>query len=67
MKIYGGVELWLHAFLFLVLDGDEWPASRPQCFILGEKASGSNSIGCVGPRDNLDDVEKRKILPGIEH
>jgi hypothetical protein len=28
MKTYGGVDVWLHEFLTLALDGHEWSASR---------------------------------------
>ena len=31
-KIYGGVELWLHAFLISTLNEGEWPVSGPGCF-----------------------------------
>jgi hypothetical protein len=27
MKMYWGMEVWLHAFLTLALDGDEWSAA----------------------------------------
>jgi len=32
MKSYGGVEVYLYAFLTSALDGDEWSASRPSRF-----------------------------------
>jgi hypothetical protein len=51
------------------LVGGEWSASRPGRFTLGERAPGTHCIGSwVGPRDGLDDVEKRKFLtlPGLE-
>jgi hypothetical protein len=35
MKTYWGVEIKLHAFLTLGLDGNEWSASRPVLFISG--------------------------------
>jgi hypothetical protein len=41
MKAYRRVEVQLHAFLTLTLDGGEWSASHPGCFIpisTGEKA-----------------------------
>jgi hypothetical protein len=36
MKIYGRVEI-TPPFLTLALDGGEWSASFPSCFILGEE------------------------------
>jgi hypothetical protein len=47
----------------------EWTPSRSDSFTPGERASGTHWIGgWVGPRDSLDDVEKRKLLtlPGLE-
>jgi hypothetical protein len=32
MKTYGGVEVYLNAFLNCALDGCEWSASRPARF-----------------------------------
>jgi hypothetical protein len=34
MKTCGGMEIQLHAFLFLALDGDESPAARPGRLLL---------------------------------
>jgi hypothetical protein len=51
------------------LDGEEWSVSRPGSFILLEIATATHWIkGWVGPRVDLDAVERRKILPlpGIE-
>jgi len=48
MKIYGGVELQLHALLTSTVDGGEWLASRLGCFTpipLGWHRSQSGS-GC---------------------
>jgi hypothetical protein len=48
--------------LTLSLDGGEWSALRPGCFIPKEKAPGTHWIGgWVGPRAVLDAVVKRKI------
>jgi hypothetical protein len=69
MKGYGGVDVEIHVFLTLALAGSEWLASRPYRFTPGERAPGNHWIGgWVGPRDGLDDVEKRKFLnlPGLE-
>jgi hypothetical protein len=38
MKAYGGVNVWIHIFLTLVLVGGEWSASRPSRFTPGERA-----------------------------
>jgi hypothetical protein len=65
MKVYWGVELWLHAFLTSALDGDEWSASSPGRFTPRERASGTHWIGgWVGPRAGLDAVVRRKIAEG---
>jgi hypothetical protein len=45
MKIYGGKEVLLHQTLTSILDGNEWPVSRSDRFILREKAPG---IICIG-------------------
>jgi len=37
MKMYGGLEVQLQAFLTSALDGDEWSASCPGHFTLGER------------------------------
>jgi hypothetical protein len=69
MKVYGGVDVQIHAFLTSALIGDEWSASRPGRFIPWERAPSTHWIGgWVGPRTGLDGVEKRKflILPGLE-
>jgi hypothetical protein len=61
----GGVEVWLHAFLTLALDGSEWSTSHPTCFTSMERAPNTHSLGrWVGPRDGLDIMaKKRKSLP----
>jgi hypothetical protein len=38
MKMYIGMEVKLHIFLTLALDGNEWPASCSGHFILGRLA-----------------------------
>jgi hypothetical protein len=58
-------------FLTSALEGDEWSASHPCRFILGERAPGTHCIrGCwVGLRAGLGIVEKGEqslVLPGIE-
>jgi hypothetical protein len=70
MKVYGGgVDVQIHIFLTSTLVGGEWSVSRPGCFIPGERAPGTHLIRrWVGPRADLDDIEKRKFLtlPGLE-
>jgi hypothetical protein len=47
-------------FLTSALGKDEWSASRPCHFTLGDGAPGTR---WVGPKASLDDVERIKILP----
>jgi hypothetical protein len=62
MKTYGGVEVELHPFLTLALDGGAWSASGPGYFTPTERVSDTHWIGgWVYPRASLDAVEKRKI------
>jgi hypothetical protein len=57
MKTYEGVEVQLHTFLTLTLDGGEWLALRPSHFNPGEEAPGTHRIrGLVDPRPHLDAV-----------
>jgi hypothetical protein len=58
MKTDGGVEIQLHAFLILALDGGKWSVPKPGRFILGERNPGTDLIrGWMGPRSGLDPVE----------
>jgi hypothetical protein len=69
MKAYGRMNVQIHVFLASSLVGGEWSASRPGRFTLEERAICTNLVGgWVGPRADLDDVEKRKFLtiPGLE-
>jgi hypothetical protein len=61
MKMYGGAEIQLHAFLTSALDGSEWSASRIGRFTPGKEAPGTQWLGgWVGPRAGLDAVTKRR-------
>jgi len=61
MKIYGEVEVQLHIFLTLALDGGEWLASCPVHFTTRESTPGVHWIGgWGGSRVSLDMVEKRR-------
>jgi hypothetical protein len=42
MKVYGGVDAYIHIVLDSALDGDEWTASRPGRFTPGERAAGTH-------------------------
>jgi hypothetical protein len=48
-------------FLTSALDGGEWSASGPDCFISGEGAHGAHWLGgFMGLRAGLDVIEKIK-------
>jgi hypothetical protein len=64
------VEVQLHAFLTLALDGGEWSASHSSRFTPRERAPGTHWIGgWVSLRVGLDAVVKKtnsQPLPGLE-
>lgn len=69
IKAYGEVKVWLHAFLTLALYGDKLSGSLLGHFTPRGRAPGTYSLGgMVGPKANLDALEKRNLLllPGIE-
>jgi hypothetical protein len=67
MKMYGGVEVELHAFLALVLD-DAWSTSRLRRFTLKETAPGAQGIrGWMGPRAGPDAMARKRILAPVEN
>jgi hypothetical protein len=58
MKMYGGVDVYIHIFLTSALVGGEWSASRLGHFTPRERALRTHWIGgWVNPRAGLDDVE----------
>jgi hypothetical protein len=64
MKTNEGVEVQLHEFLILAVDGGECSTSRPSRFTPRVKAPGAHWIeGRVGPRAFLDAVVNTKIIP----
>jgi hypothetical protein len=69
MKAYGEVDLQIHVFLTSTQVGRERSASRLSHFTPGKKAPDAHGIGgWVGPRTNMDNVEKKNFLPllGLE-
>jgi hypothetical protein len=60
MKTYGGMDVYIHRFLTSALFGGEWSAACSGRFTLGVRTLGTHWLG---PRTDLDDVERRKILP----
>jgi hypothetical protein len=61
MKAYGGVDVWLHAFLTSALNEAEWSASRLGHLTSRERALDAHLTGGkVRLRAGLDAVAKRK-------
>jgi hypothetical protein len=57
-----GVEVWLHAFLNLALDGGEWSASHPSHSTPRERTPSIHWIrGWVGSGASLDAVARKRI------
>jgi hypothetical protein len=61
MNMHAAVEVLLHALFILALVGDEWIASLPDRFILGERAPGTFCIRELVSPTISPDVAKRKI------
>jgi hypothetical protein len=69
MKVYEGVDVYIHIFLTSALVAGVWSASRPGRYTLGERARGTHWIGgWVDARAGLNDAEKRQFftLLGLE-
>jgi hypothetical protein len=64
MKIYRGLNVYLHSPLTLTLDGGKQSASSPGfCFNTGQSASSTHYIGCwVVSRVSLDVLEMEQSL-----
>jgi hypothetical protein len=63
VKVYEGVDVYIHIFLSSAIAGGKQLASRPSYFTPGERAQGTHRIGGrVDPRAGLDDVEETKVL-----
>jgi hypothetical protein len=64
MKVYGGVDVYIHIFLTLALVASEWSASCTCRFTFGERAPGNHWIGgWVGPRADLDERRRENSWP----
>jgi hypothetical protein len=62
MKVYGGVDVYVHILLTSALAGGEWSASRPGSLTPGVRTPGAHWIeGSVDPRTTLGRGEE-KIL-----
>jgi hypothetical protein len=62
MKTYRVVELWIHVFLIMTLDGDEWSVSSPGRFNPGGQSPRySLDKGWVGPKISIHEMERREI------
>jgi hypothetical protein len=58
MKMYEEIEIIAPSFLTSALDGREWSASRPGCFIPRDKAPYTHWVGgWVGHSAGVDAVE----------
>jgi hypothetical protein len=69
MKVYGEMDAQIHILFTSALAGGAWSASRSGRFTPGERDPCTHWIGSwVSLRADLEDVEKRKLLPllGLE-
>jgi hypothetical protein len=61
-KVYGRVEVYIHAFFTSALGEVEWSASQPSRFTLRERPSSIHGIGgSMGPGVGLDAVKKMEV------
>jgi hypothetical protein len=59
MKVYGGVDVYIHVFLISARVGGAWLARRPGRFIPGERAPNAHFIGgWMHSKTGLDVMEK---------
>jgi len=58
----GGVEIQLHLFLTLVLDGGKCSTSCPSPVTCGKEPQYPWIGGWVGPRDSLEVLKRKKSL-----
>jgi hypothetical protein len=67
IKAYVGMEVKLHAFFTLILNGGEWLVSRSGCFIAEERTTGTHEVGgCTDPRVGPNIVKgKGKVVPDL--
>jgi hypothetical protein len=56
IKADGRINEYLHAFLTLVLDGGEWSASLPDCFIQEEAAL----VPTGGPQSHFERCKEKR-------
>jgi len=62
--MYGRVETWLHAFLTVVLGGNEWSVSRFGRLTATERVPSTHWMGVgTGTKACMDVVGKKKSLP----
>ena len=59
----GRSAVQLHSFWTLVLDGGKWANQCPSCFMCLRENAGTHQIRVrVGPRNDVDILEKKNIL-----
>lgn len=67
-----GVEVQLHSFFTIALDGSEWPTSHPNNFTPGVKPGTHSVGGCGGAREaqsrsgHIGEDKNPLLLPGFE-